>query len=200
MKKLTSVILLSSALLGGLVVGTMNASANDLGWIPGQPDPEPGQTIKGEENASVAVSGWVGEWTPVDPEDPSFIDITVPTTVRYANAMAEDGTVLPEILSPLYKMTNNSNARNVMVEVASFSETGDSGVKQDLFFTPSDEAGVRLQSSSGQFLDTPTHLSTIGMGQTKTLKFEGQIAEGFKADEVVKPSYTMTLKFTALKN
>lgn len=200
MKKLTSVILLSSALLGGVVVGTMNASANDLGWVPGQPDPAPGQTIKGQDNASVAVSGWVGEWTPVDPEDPSFIDITVPTTVRYANAMAEDGTVLPEILSPLYKMTNNSNARNVMVEVASFSETGDSGVKQDLFFTPSDEAGVRLQSSSGQFLDTPTHLSTIGMGQSKTLKFEGQIAEGFKADEVVKPSYTMTLKFTALKN
>lgn len=200
MKKLTSMILLSSVLLGGLAVGTMNASEQDLGWIPGQPDPSPGQTIKGEDNASVAVSGWVGEWTPVDPEDKTYVDITVPTTVRYANAMSEDGKILPDILSPLYTITNNSKVRDVMVEVASFSETGNSGVKQDLFFTPVNEAGVRLQSAAGQFLDTPTHLATIGMGQSKYLKFEGEIAEGFKADEVIKPSYTMTFNFTALKN
>ncbi len=200
MKKMTSAVLLSSVLLGSLALGTMQASADDLGWVPGQPDPTPGQTIKGEDNASVAVSGWVGEWTPIDPEDKTFVDITVPATVRYANAMSDDGKVLPEILSPLYTITNNSKVRRVMVEVASFSESGNSGVKQDLFFTPSNEAGVRLQSTAGQFLDTPTHLTTLDMGQSKTLKFEGNIAEGFKADEVIKPSYTMSFNFTALKN
>ena len=40
MKKLTNVLLVSSILLGGFGIGTMNASAetvkdNELGWIPG---------------------------------------------------------------------------------------------------------------------------------------------------------------------
>lgn len=200
MKKLTNILLLSSVVLGGISIGAMNICAEELGWQPGQEDPTPGQTIKGEENADVAVNGWVGEWTPVDPDDPSYIDITVPTTVRYANAMSEDGKTLPEILSPLYTMTNNSNARRVMVEVSNFVEVGNSGVKQSLFFTPLNEAGVRLQSASGQFLNTPTYLTTIGKSKSKALKFEGEISEGFKADEVVKPTYTMTLNFTALKD
>lgn len=200
MKKLTNILLLTSIALGGISIGANNVSANDLGWSPGQQDPEPGQTIKGEENAEVTVSGWVGEWTPVDPEDKTFIDITVPLTVRYANAMSEDGKTLPEILSPLYTMTNNSNARRVMVEVSKFVENGASGVKQNLYFTPLNEAGVRLQSASGQFLNTPTYLTTIGKSASKALKFEGNISEGFKVNEVVKPSYTMSLNFTALKD
>ena len=171
-----------------------------MGWVPGQQDPEPGQTIKGEENAEVAVNGWVGEWTPVDPDDKTYIDITVPLTVRYANAMSEDGKTLPDILSPLYTMTNNSNTRRVMVEVAKFVENGESGVKQNLYFTPLNEAGVRLQSASGQFLNTPTYLTTLGKSKSKALKFEGNIAEGFKVEEVVKPSYAMSLNFTALKD
>ena len=199
MKKLTNILLLSSIVLGGISIGASSVSANDLGWVPGQQDPEPGQTIKGEENAEVAVNGWVGEWTPVDPDDKTYIDITVPLTVRYANAMSEDGKTLPDILSPLYTMTNNSNARRVMVEVAKFVENGESGVKQNLYFTPLNEAGVRLQSASGQFLNTPTYLTTLGKSKSKALKFEGNIAEGFKVEEVVKPSYAMSLNFTALK-
>ena len=60
MKKLTNILLLSSIVLGGISIGASSVSANDLGWVPGQQDPEPGQTIKGEENAEVAVNGWVG--------------------------------------------------------------------------------------------------------------------------------------------
>ncbi|WP_241546254.1 hypothetical protein [Enterococcus villorum] len=114
--------------------------------------------------------------------------------------MSEDGKTLPDILSPLYTMTNNSNARRVMVEVAKFVENGESGVKQNLYFTLLNEAGVRLQSASGQFLNMPTYLTTIGKSKSKALKFEGNIAEGFKVDEVVKPSYAMSLNFTALKD
>ncbi|WP_275078398.1 hypothetical protein [Enterococcus villorum] len=42
MKKLTNILLLSSIVLGGISIGASSVSANDLGWVPGQQDPEPG--------------------------------------------------------------------------------------------------------------------------------------------------------------
>ena len=200
MKKLSNLAIVSTILLSGLGLGSINVAANDLGWIPGQPDNTPGQTIKGDDKADVQVSGWIGEWDPVDPEDKRYIDITIPTTVRYANAMAEDGTPQPEIVSPLYAMTNNSTSHRVMIEVDSFAETSSTGITQDLFFTPLNEAAVRLQSASGQFLDTRTYLTTIGTGQTKSLKFEGAITSPFQQDVIVTPAYTMSFHFSALAN
>lgn len=66
MKKLTNVLLVSSILLGGFGIGTMNASAetvkdNELGWIPGLSDPEDDSaTIQGKDNAQIGVDGWIG--------------------------------------------------------------------------------------------------------------------------------------------
>ncbi|MGM9903159.1 hypothetical protein A5844_000309 [Enterococcus sp. 10A9_DIV0425] len=200
MKKLSKVAILSTIVLGGLQLGALSTEAVELGWIPGEPDNTPGQTIQKEEKAEVAVEGWVGEWDPVTPEDKDYIDITIPTTVRYANGMAEDGTPQPEIVSPLYSMTNNSNARNVKVEVEKFEETSSTSITQDLYFTALNEPAVRLQSASGQFLNTKTYLTTIGKQQSKALKFEGMITSEFKENEIVTPSYKMSLHFTALKD
>ena len=165
MKKLTNVLLVSSILLGGFGIGTMNASAetvkdNELGWIPGLSDPEDDSaTIQGKDNAQIGVDGWIGPWDPVGPEDVSYVDITVPTKVRYANAVTDDGQPLPNILSPIYTVTNNSSARRVKIEISKFEEKSQSGVRQDLYFTPTNEAGVRLQSVAGQFLNSPTYLT-----------------------------------------
>ncbi|MEQ7103023.1 hypothetical protein [Enterococcus hirae] len=206
MKKLTNVLLVSSILLGGFGIGTMNASAetvkdNELGWIPGLSDPEDDSvTIQGEDNAQIKVDGWIGPWDPVGPEDVSYVDITVPTKVRYANAVTDDGQPLPNILSPIYTVTNNSSARRVKIEISKFEEKSQSGVRQDLYFTPTNEAGVRLQSVAGQFLNSPTYLTELDKSSSKTLKFEGKIAEGFKENQVVRTSYEITFNFTALKD
>ncbi|MGS6443539.1 hypothetical protein [Enterococcus hirae] len=206
MKKLTNVLLVSSILLGGFGIGTMNASAetvkdNELGWIPGLSDPEDDSaTIQGKDNAQIGVDGWIGPWDPVGPEDVSYVDITVPIKVRYANAVTDDGQPLPNILSPIYTVTNNSSARRVKIEISKFEEKSQSGVRQDLYFTPTNEAGVRLQSVAGQFLNSPTYLTELDKSSSKTLKFEGKIAEGFKENQVVRPSYEITFNFTALKD
>lgn len=201
MKKLTNVLLVSSILLGGFGLGTINANAENLGWSPGLSDPNDESTnIQGEDSAQIGVDGWIGPWEPIGPDDVSYVDITVPTKVRYANAVTEDGKPLPNIVSPIYTVTNNSSARRVKIEISKFEEKSQSGVRQDLYFTPTNEAGVRLQSVAGQFINSPTYLTELDKSSSKTLKFEGKIAEGFKEDQVVRPSYEITFNFTALKD
>ena len=44
------------------------------------------------------------------------------------------------------------------------------------------------------------YLTELDKSSSKTLKFEGKIAEGFKENQVVRPSYEITFNFTALKD
>lgn len=199
-------LLVSTLILGGVVLAPMTANA----WEAGETDPNtPSETVKGSDNKVVTVNGWIGEWDstdpespePTDPEDPTVIDITIPTTVLYANSVDDAGQPTPTIISPTYKLTNNSTTNDVKVSVDKFT-VGGVDVKQDLSVVADGEAAVALQTKAGQLLNARKTLVTVPKTDVKNFKFTGSIDQNaFPAsgDAALRPTYTMSLHFTAVK-
>ncbi|MBO0432695.1 hypothetical protein [Enterococcus sp. DIV0660C] len=202
-------LLVSTLILGGVVLAPITASA----WEAGETDPNEagGQTIKGQDSGNVAVNGWIGAWDssnpespePTDPEDPTVIDITIPTTVLYANSVDDAGKPTSTIISPTYKLTNNSTSNDVKVSVEKFSSKNAVDIKQDLSVVATGEAAVTLQTKAGQMLNTTTKLVTVPKTSTKNFAFTGNIDQSTfptgDAAAALRPTYDMSLHFTAIK-
>lgn len=202
-------LLVSTLILGGVVLAPITASA----WEAGETDPNEagGQTIQGQESGNVAVNGWIGAWDssnpespdPTDPEDPTVIDVTIPTTVLYANSVDDAGKPTSTIISPIYKLTNNSTSNDVKVSVEKFSSKNAIDVKQDLSVVATGEAAVALQTKAGQMLNARTKLVTVPKTSTKNFEFTGNIDQSAfptgDTDAALRPTYDMSLHFTAVK-
>ncbi|MBO0482458.1 hypothetical protein [Candidatus Enterococcus courvalinii] len=200
-------LLVSTLILGGVVLAPITASA----WEAGEVDPNtPSETVKGQDGKEVTVNGWIGAWDstdpespdPTDPEDPTVIDITVPTTVLYANSVDDAGKPTSTIISPTYKLTNNSTSNDVKVSVDSFSAKG-VDVKQDLSVVAEGEAAIALQTKAGQMLNARRTLVTVPKDGVKNFEFTGNIDQSaFPTGDgaaALRPTYSMNLHFTAVK-
>jgi hypothetical protein len=91
---------------------------------------------------------------PIDPEDPSNVNVTIPVRVFFANSVDEDGNPVPEIISPLYTISNNSQTHALSVSIDEFSLTNNVPIRQHLSIVPTREAGVTLQTRSDSFLNS----------------------------------------------
>ncbi|TKN19774.1 hypothetical protein DVW83_03150 [Enterococcus sp. VV15] len=209
MKKTISLGLLTTALLGGLM---LNTTTHAMGWTPGQTDPNtPTETVDKKENAEVEIKGWIGKQDGTDPEgpeivdpsDPTKINITIPTTVLYANGVDDQGDSTEDITSPIYTMRNNSSTHDLAVSIDKFEETTSLGIKQELYFQAATEAGVKLQTKAGQHLNKKTFLTKLDINQSKNFNFSGKIDQSHLLagkDTALRPEFKMNLHFAATKH
>ncbi|MGG5358286.1 MULTISPECIES: hypothetical protein [unclassified Enterococcus] len=199
-------LLISSLVLSGIAVAPTAVSA----WTPGVPDPNtPIKNVEREDSADIEVSGWIGEWDdtdiegpgPIDPEDPSNVNVTIPVRVFFANSVDEDGNPVPEIISPLYTISNNSQTHALSVSIDEFSLTNNVPIRQHLSIVPTREAGVTLQTRSDSFLNSRHFFTNVQSNTAKTFSFEGQIDRAsFPAlgTPALRPTYNLKFHFAAV--
>lgn len=199
-------LLVSTLVLGGVVAfSPTSASA----WTGGAADPnDTPQNVKGAETGDVTVNGWIGEWdetdpgSPTDPEDPSTINVTIPTKVLYANSVDAQGAPTASIISPVYKIENNSSTTKLNVAVDSFVTKNSVDVKQDLSIKASNGTEVALQKKTGQMLSKTTYLTSLGTDAVDTFTLVGSIDPSYfpaSGNAALRPEYQMNLHFTAIK-
>ena len=199
-------LLVSTLILGGVVAF---APTNVSAWTSGDIDPsDTPQVVDGVETGDVAVNGWIGEWdetdpgSPTDPEDPSAINVTIPTKVLYANSVDGQGAPTASIISPIYKIENNSTTTKLSIAVANFASKNAVDVKQDLSIKASNGAEVALHKKTGQMLSKKTYLTSLGTDAVDTFTFVGSVDPSYfpaSGDAALRPEYQMGLHFTAIK-
>jgi hypothetical protein len=172
-----------AVLFGGSVsFGAITANA----WEAGVEDSNTQyKTETSVDSADVTVQGWIGEWDitdpdspePVDPGNPDYVNVTLPIKVLYANAVDDQDNPLKTIISPEYRIVNNSTTNNLRVSVQEFTQDIATPVSQTLNIAMVNGKRVELQNKSGSFLTGKTHLADISTGSTETFTFTGEIEE-----------------------
>lgn len=199
-------LLVSAVVLGGVVaLAPTSASA----WTGGDADPnDTPHTVTGSETGDFAVNGWIGEWddtdpgSPTDPVDPSVIDITIPSKVLYANSVDDTGAPTASIISPVYKLENNSSTNGIKVAVEKFALKNSVSITQDLSIKSSTGVEVPLQKKSGQMLSSQKYLTSIDPSSVDTFTLTGSIDPNVfpaSGDAALRPEYQVNLHFTAVK-
>ncbi|OTP19939.1 hypothetical protein [Enterococcus mundtii] len=177
------------------------------------------QTIQGESQANIEVSGTISEFDPENPEetdpenpeipDEAWIKVDIPSTVSFTASDASSGA----IHSPIYAIRNRS-AEGVAVSAAKFASrqtenTLFTGMTLNLVNLDDTAKTISLRTENNDFLEAPQTLMTLaGTANNDELsqqsfQLNGNLPTDFDFNQVTgttaSQSYDLTLHFERVK-
>lgn len=205
MKNLKVLIVFTSVVA---ILVSINGRA--FAWTNDENDPNEQQTISKTDTANIPAEGIFSAFDPTNPPGPNppagdkaWVDVTLPTKVIFGQNDTTEG-----IVSPVFKIKNNS-VKGVKVEVSKFEMGKNSdhaslkNLRLNLQVIP---ASKNIKLIDGKtVVEDAFELATLGSAggndESVSFSFNGSINDSFDfsslGKEVVKPNYTLELKFTA---